>query len=48
MEIREFWPRIEYHLPRTVQFDKKKTSELGLEFFASSLEQGCKMQLNMV
>ena len=31
MEIREFWSRIGYYLPETVQFDKK-TSELGQEF----------------
>ena len=24
MEIRKFWSRIGYHLPGTVQFDKKK------------------------
>ena len=47
MEIRKFWSRIGYHLPGTVQFDKKM-SELGLEFFASSLKQSRKMQLNMV
>ena len=45
MEIKEFWSRIGYHLPGTVQFDKKNPPELEFEFFASSLEQG---QLNMV
>ena len=47
MEIREFSSSIVYHLPGTVQFDKK-SSQLGKEFFASSLEKGRKMQMNMV